>query len=177
MTFKKLAIGASMLIGLMITANIGQTQTVVEPWTGAVAGYNIDLNSGKSLTSIRSMINRGETENAVRSAKRYVRDLNRDSRSGKTNIILYDAYNALCISLSANSEYEDAMEACNSAIKHTPKRWMALNSRGTLNYKSGKYADALSDYRSALENAPDRASATRVIEHNIRISEARISGN
>lgn len=177
MTFKKIAIGAGMLLALSVNSATVQAQTVVEPWTGAIVGYNIDLNSGNALNSIRSMINRGEIENAVRSAKRYVRELNRESRSGKTNIILYDAYNALCISLTANIEYEDALEACNNAIEHTPNRWLAFNSRGTLNYKTEKYTDALSDYRAALENAPDQASATRVIEHNIRISEARISGN
>ncbi|MBT5072707.1 MAG: hypothetical protein HOJ34_08945 [Kordiimonadaceae bacterium] len=177
MTFKKIAIGASMLLGLMITPNIVQAQAAVEPWTGTIAGSNIDLSSGRALVGIRSMINKGETENAVRASQRYVNELTSETRSGRTNNILYDAYNALCISLTANSEYEDALEACNNAIDHTPSRWLALNSRGTLNYKTGKYSDALTDYRSALENAPNQVSATRVIEHNIRISEARISGN
>lgn len=175
-TFKKMVVGAGMLLALIAPSTFVQAQ-VVEPWTGTVVGSNIDLASGNTLNGIRAMLNRGETENAVRTSKRYVNELTSESRSGRTSNLLYDAYNALCISLSANSEYDDALEACNNAIDHTPKRWLAFNSRGTLNYKSGNYAEALSDYRSALENAPDQSSTTRVIEHNIRISEARISGN
>jgi Tfp pilus assembly protein PilF len=87
----------------------------------------------------------------------------------------YDAFNALCLSLTADKQFSKAMEACDNAIEHSPKRWQAFNSRGSLNYKNGKFDSALNDYRIALENAPNQSGVKKIIEHNIKISEPRVS--
>ncbi len=148
-----------------------------EPWTGAVAGSNIHLGNNDNLKSVGRLINQGRTEGAVRAAKRYLDSLTANQRSGRTTSYLYDAYNALCIALTADKQFEEAMNSCNQAIEQSPNRWQALNSRGSLNYKTGNYADALNDYREALEKAPNLTRVRKIIEHNVEISQARVSGN
>ena len=125
------------------------------------------------LSDIRRKLNEGDITDAVRLAERYVEGIEANSRSGKTTRYRYDAYNALCISLTAQKSYDKALEACNTAIKDSPNRWFAYNSRGSLNYRTGKFADAVKDYRLALENAPQVGDISSVLEHNIRLAEAK----
>ncbi|MDG1708572.1 MAG: hypothetical protein P8H03_07405 [Emcibacteraceae bacterium] len=148
-----------------------------EPWTGSTVGASINFGNHETLIHIRKLINQGKIDSAVRESEKFINNLNTLSRSGKTSKYLYDAYNALCISLTANKEYQKAEEACNFAIKDTPNRWQAFNSRGSMNYRNGSFSSALTDYRQALENAPNTKHIKRIIEHNVRISEARVSGN
>ena len=148
-----------------------------EPWTGSVVGASINLGNHDTLVHIRKLINEGKTVGAVRESEKFINSLNSLSRGGKTTRYLYDAYNALCISLTANKEYQKATQACNFAIEDTPSRWQAFNSRGSMNYRNGSFSAALADYRQALENAPKTKHIRRIIEHNVRISEARVSGN
>ncbi|MDG1996830.1 MAG: tetratricopeptide repeat protein [Emcibacteraceae bacterium] len=148
-----------------------------EPWTGSVVGASINFGNHDTLIRIRKLINEGKVIDAVRESEKFINNLNTLSRSGKTSKYLYDAYNALCISLTANNESQKATQACNAAIEDTPNRWQAFNSRGSMNYRNGSFSAALADYRQALENAPDVTHIRRIIEHNVRISEARVSGN
>ncbi|MCP5381309.1 MAG: hypothetical protein H6912_02990 [Kordiimonadaceae bacterium] len=149
-----------------------------EPWTGAVVGARIDFSKDDALDKIRKLINEGDTIGAVREANKIVSSLAQIERGGAAETIFrYDAYNAYCISLTANKEYEKAMEACNEAIKQLPSRWQAFNSRGSLNYKTENFKQALSDYQSALGRAPDAPQIKRLLEHNIKIAEVRVSGN
>ena len=117
----------------------------------------------------------GDITNAVRLAEKNIKSIENNSRSGKTTKYSYDAYNALCISLTAQKNYERALIACNTAIKDSPNRWFAFNSRGSLKYQTEKFKDAISDYRLALDNAPKFADITSILEHNIRLSEAKVT--
>jgi tetratricopeptide (TPR) repeat protein len=175
-TLKTLTAGASILLGLIGLTNNVQAQ-VVEPWTGAIVGSTIDLGNGGTLAQIRDLINQGKTEDAVRISKKFIQSLEQNKRSGKTTYLTYDAYNALCISLTANKNYSEAMDACNAAIKDNPKRWQAFNSRGSLNYKTEKYAAALNDYKEAQSKAPSSSNITNLITHNIKISQDKIASN
>ena len=166
----------SIFLGTYLSYSISHAQEY-EPWTGAVVGANIHLGNSETLKSIRRMINEGKTDDAVRESRKFIERLEINSRSGATSRYEYDAYNALCISLTSNKQFEEAIEACDTAIEISPSRWEALNSRGTLNYKTGQYTQALNDYRLALEKAPDTGRIRKVIEHNINISESRVSGN
>lgn len=166
----------SIFIGTFLSYSLSQAQEY-EPWTGAVVGANIHLGNHDTLKSIRRLINEGKTEEAVQESKKFINRLESNSRSGRTSRYEYDAYNALCISLTSNKQFEEAGDACNTAIDISPSRWEALNSSGSLNYKIGNYAQALNDYRSALERAPSSARIKKIIEHNVNISEARVSGN
>ncbi|MCC3862151.1 tetratricopeptide repeat protein [Pseudemcibacter aquimaris] len=165
-------------MALMVTfATVKANAQEYEPWTGTVTGATIHLGSHDTLSNIRRMINAGRTAEAVLESKKFIASLNTNTRSGVTHRYLYDGYNALCISHTAHKEFDEALKACDQAIEHTPARWQAYNSRGSLNYKTGNFANALNDYRSALENAPDATHIRRIIEHNIRISEARVTEN
>lgn len=148
-----------------------------EPWTGSVTGATIHFGTHDSLKSIRRLINEGKTAEAVLMSEVFVNQLTRNDRSGQTSQYKYDAFNALCLSLTADKQFKEAIIACNNAIEHSPKRWQAYNSRGSLNYKNGKYDIALNDYKMALENAPNQTGIRKIIEHNIKISESRISNN
>jgi len=149
----------------------------VEPWTGAAPGSNLNFSEGDIINDIRNRLNKGEVDDAVRMSQRYVDRLESGRRDGQTNSLIYDAYNALCISLTAAGNYDEAMDACNFAINQSPKRWQSVNSRGSLNYKTGKYADALNDYRNALDLAPKGEQITRIIEHNVKITQAKLAAN
>lgn len=166
----------STLFCLFIVSNSSYAQGY-EPWTGAVPGANILLGSNDELKRIRTFINEGKTADAVRLSRRFIDTLFIIERSGRTSSYLYDGYNALCISLTADKQFSEAMNACNSAIKHSPNRWQAINSRGSLNYISKNFENALKDYQKAYEMSPDVDRIKKIIEHNIEISQARVAGN
>lgn len=148
-----------------------------EPWTGAVTGATIHLGNGEELSRIRKLLNEGKTKDAVRLARRFIDTLSMNQRSGRTSNLFYDGYNALCISLTSDKQFSEAMKACDAAIEHSPNRWQAINSRGSLNYISGNFNDALRDYQKAYEMSPDVNRIKKIIEHNIEISRARVAGN
>jgi tetratricopeptide (TPR) repeat protein len=163
-------------ISFAISVTISNAQEY-EPWTGSVTGATIHFGTHDSLKSIRRLINEGKTTEAVQMSEVFVRQLSRNDRSGKTVQYKYDAYNALCLSLTADKQFVKAISACDEAIEHSPKRWQAYNSRGSLNYKYGKYSNALNDYKIALENAPNQSGIRKIIEHNIKLSQSRVSNN
>ena len=170
---KSAAAGALITIGLLAIPAIANAQAVAEPWTGAVAGSTYEFGTDDMLVDIRKALNEGNVTDAVRFAERYVERLESNTRSGKTSKYRYDAYNALCISLTAQKTYDRAMEACNTAIDDSPNRWFAYNSRGSLNFRSGNFADAVRDYRMALEKAPQVGDVSSLIENNIKLAEAQ----
>lgn len=170
---KSAAAGALITIGFFALPAITNAQTATEPWTGAVAGSNFNVGTNDMLVDIRKNLNEGNITSAVRLSERYIDSIENNSRSGKTTRYRYDAYNALCISLTAQKSYEKALEACNTAIEDSPKRWFAYNSRGSLNYRTGKFANAIKDYRMALENAPQVGDISSLLKHNISLAEAK----
>jgi len=172
--YKKAVAAFFVTIGLITIPVTGNAQiSSPDPWTGSVAGDNFSFASTDTLTNIKKMLNEGDIAGAVRNAKKLVVELEREKRSGKTSKYTYDAYNALCISQTAQKSYGEAIEACNAAIKNSPNRWFAYNSRGSLNYRQGNFADAVRDYRMALDNAPKIESVSTILQHNIKLAESR----
>ncbi|MBT5186748.1 MAG: tetratricopeptide repeat protein [Kordiimonadaceae bacterium] len=166
----------SIIIGLIAIPVISQAQ-VIKPWTGNVVGSTINLGSTSVLDDIRTALNNGETEDAVRQARKHVLSVERIHRGGELSTVTYHAYNTLCVSLTANGEFDEAIKACDRAITDYPKKWEAHNSRGSMHYRSGKFTEALKDYQNALNRAPDADHITRVINHNIQISEGKVASN
>jgi len=173
---KKITAISGIILGLILMPTISQAQ-VLKPWTGNVVGGTIIMGNSTTLDDIRRALNNGETEDAVRQARKHVRSVENIQRGGELSVRTYHAYNTLCVSLAANSEFDEAIISCDKAISDYPRKWEAHNSRGSLHYKSGKYTEALSDYQNALNRAPDADHITKVINHNIQISEGKVASN
>jgi tetratricopeptide (TPR) repeat protein len=174
-TFKNIITSAALVFGLSTTIAISQTAT--EPWTGTIPGDTIYFSSGDNLKQIRTLLNEGKVEKAVVFARQNVKSIDGEKRSGKTSMQRYDAYNALCLALTAQQKYDDAKEACNTAIKDSPDRWMAYNSRGSLNLRMGSFSESSNDYSMAMKNAPSSGNFKSILEHNMNLAQNRISPN
>ncbi|MDG1708573.1 MAG: hypothetical protein P8H03_07410 [Emcibacteraceae bacterium] len=171
--FSNLITSAALIFGLSTTFAL--SQTAAEPWTGTIAGDTINFSSSNNLTQIRSLLNDGKIDKAVVFATQNVKSIDAESRSGRTSMKRYDAYNALCLALTAQQKYDEAKEACDTAVKDSPQRWMAYNSRGSLNLKTGNYSDSSNDYRIAMENAPSSGNFKSILEHNMNLAQNRVS--
>lgn len=177
LTIKKTYTSAALIVGMVFASTSAFAQSAAEPWTGAIPGDTIYFANNDGLRQIRAMLNDGEIDKAVVFAKAYVASADTNLRSGKTSSMRYDAYNALCLAYTAQQDYDAAKEACNTAIKDQPKGWLAYNSRGSLNLKTGNFTEANKDYRMALENAPSKGDIKIILEHNMNLAQNRSSQN
>lgn len=64
------------------------------------------------------------------------------------------ALNNLCIGLTGQGHYEEALETCNKAIGRKPRQWSFYNNRANIHFYQEKYDRALSDYYKALTFSP-----------------------
>jgi len=60
------------------------------------------------------------------------------------------ALNNLCIGLTGQKKYLEAMKNCNAAIKRKPREWIFYNNRANIYFFERKFDRALSDYYKAL---------------------------
>jgi tetratricopeptide (TPR) repeat protein len=168
---------ASTALVFGLSSTVALAQNAAEPWTGTIPGDTIYFSGGNSLKQIRSLLNEGKVDKAVVFAKQHAKSTDIESRSGKKPKMRYDAYNALCLSLTAQKEYDEAKEACDTAVKDSPNRWMAYNSRGSLNLRTGNYSEAGNNYRMAMEKAPSTGKFKSILEHNMNLAQNRVSPN
>ncbi len=64
------------------------------------------------------------------------------------------ALNNLCIGLTGQGEYDEALETCNEAISKRPREWSFYNNRANIFFYRADYDRALSDYYRALTFSP-----------------------
>jgi tetratricopeptide (TPR) repeat protein len=64
------------------------------------------------------------------------------------------ALNNLCIGLTGQGHYEEALETCDKAIGRKPRQWSFYNNRANIHFYQEKYDRALSDYYKALTFSP-----------------------
>lgn len=64
------------------------------------------------------------------------------------------ALNNLCIGLTGQGHFAEAIEACNKAINKRPREWSFYNNRANIHFYQQKYDRALSDYYKALTFSP-----------------------
>mgnify|MGYP006442660495 FL=1 len=64
------------------------------------------------------------------------------------------ALNNLCIGLTGQGHYDEALETCNRAIGKKPREWSFYNNRANIHFYQEKYDRALSDYYKALTFSP-----------------------
>lgn len=135
----------------------------------------LQISEPSVLDRIQSLLGAGETEEAVRIARRYVESFDRTLRVSMHESLppRYFALNALCIALTQHGELDEAAAACTEAIRILPDRWSAINNRGTARYVAGRFGEALADYRLALRVAPPESNILATIEHNIALTRQR----
>lgn len=59
------------------------------------------------------------------------------------------AYTNLCYAYAATGAYDEALEACNSALERDDDAWRALNNRGAAQWLAGDHVAASSDFQAA----------------------------
>ena len=64
------------------------------------------------------------------------------------------ALNNLCIGLTGQGHYDEALDTCNKAIGKKPREWSFYNNRANIHFYQEKYDRALSDYYKALTFSP-----------------------
>ena len=132
------------------------------------------LDQPHEINTILSSIQQGEKERAVEKARDYVKSLE-NAHVAQAKQRRYYGLNALCAALTSTGELNEAIDTCSQAIALYPTRWLALNSRGTAYYVSGQIDLALMDYRKALSQKGVSEAVTNLIQHNIRLAEAKKS--
>jgi tetratricopeptide (TPR) repeat protein len=64
------------------------------------------------------------------------------------------ALNNLCIGLTGQGLYDEALETCDKAIGKRPREWSFYNNRANIHFYREQYDRALSDYYKALTFSP-----------------------
>ncbi|MBT5186747.1 MAG: hypothetical protein HOH19_11025 [Kordiimonadaceae bacterium] len=140
-------------------------------------GGGVDFNSFDSLKRIRSMINKGENEEA---ANRLIKIIKQEE-SGRSDGIESDRlavlYNELCLSTTNLRKVEYAMGACNKSLELTPDHWESFKSRATLHFMTSNFPEALADFKMSLVNAPENDVLEKALKQNIAVVESKIPNN
>lgn len=137
----------------------------------------IRMNQDAEIAEILALIEAGDDRAAVDRARAYVESLRaaRPADESPASGARYFALNALCIALTRTGEIDEALSTCTSAIELAPKRWTALNSRGSAHFAARDYASALADYRAARSLLDADDDPVETIEHNIALTEQRLN--
>ncbi len=130
------------------------------------------LKQPHEINTILLLIQEGKKERAVKKARDYAASLEK-ARGTEAKQRRYYALSALCGALTSTGELNEAIDTCSQAVALYPTHWQALNNRGTAYYVSGQIDRALTDYRKALNQVGISEEVTEIIQHNIRLSEAK----
>jgi Flp pilus assembly protein TadD len=132
------------------------------------------LSQPHEIDEIRLLLQKGKKARAVKKARAYVASL--ENVAGlEAKQRRYYGLNALCAALTSTGELGEAIDTCNQAVTLYPRRWQALNNRGTAYYVSGQIDLALRDYRQALSLVKGSKEMTDLIRHNISLAELKKS--
>lgn len=158
-------------------ASDGIAQTGSRVDSGAARVAVLQMNESSTVDVIGRLLEQGKTRDAVDLARRYVESLRNQLSVGEGEIApdVYFALNALCIALTKDTNYDEAIETCSRAVEMRPRRWSAINNRGTAHFAARQYEAALVDYRLALSVVPDDADIRRTIAYNIELAESRLA--
>jgi tetratricopeptide (TPR) repeat protein len=137
----------------------------------------LQLQQSSTIDEVQQLLDQGRIADAIKLAREYVDRSNSHRSVGEGDVVpeAYFALNALCIALTKNRDYDEAIASCDRAIQIQPRRWSAINNRGTARFAAQQYEAALGDYRLALSVAPEDPAIRDTIMHNIALAEARIA--
>ena len=72
-------------------------------------------------------------------------------RSGDiTPMNMAAAYNNLCIGLTGQHKFDEAIDACNRALNFQPREWKFYNNRANVYFYLGEFDRALAEYYKAM---------------------------
>jgi tetratricopeptide (TPR) repeat protein len=76
------------------------------------------------------------------------------------------AYSNLCVALTGERKFPEAMDACNSAVDLRPRQWSYYNNRANIHFYQGNFDRALAEYYKAMTFS----TSGRVLMHNIGVA-------
>lgn len=76
------------------------------------------------------------------------------------------AYNNLCIALTGERKFSEAIEACDKAVNLRPRQWSFYNNRANIFFYQGNFDRALAEYYKAMAFNSDGS----VLMHNIGVT-------
>lgn len=81
----------------------------------------------------------------------------------------FNAYvwNNMCVAYAQITRFEMALESCDRALKFDSNDWRFLNNRGNALLGMGRADEAINDYTTALEEAPE----SRILKDNLEIAK------
>ncbi len=83
------------------------------------------------------------------------------------------AYNNLCIGLTGLGKFDEAMDACDSAIKLKPRQWSFYNNRGNIYFYRSEFDRALAEYYKALTFSPGDDVLLQNIALSLKVRKGR----
>lgn len=88
-------------------------------------------------------------------------------RSGEVTLDNLPAlYNNLCIGLTGQRRFQDAITACDKALDMKPREWKFYNNRANIYFYLGQFGRALAEYYKAVTFNP----ANGILMSNINLT-------
>ena len=76
------------------------------------------------------------------------------------------AYSNLCVALTGERKFPEAMDACNRAVDLRPRQWSYYNNRANIYFYQGNFDRALAEYYKAMTFS----TSGHVLIHNIGVA-------
>ncbi|MFL2771347.1 MAG: tetratricopeptide repeat protein [Rhodospirillaceae bacterium] len=117
--------------------------------TGPGPAHTQMFSVGNSLVNEAAhALDRGRWDKGVSLARQAL-------KSGELTVVnVPAALNNLCIGLTGQGHYDEALDTCNQAIDKRPREWSFYNNRANVWFHQAQYNQALIDYYKALTFSP-----------------------
>jgi Flp pilus assembly protein TadD len=86
------------------------------------------------------------------------------------------AYNNLCIGLTGQGKFDEAMAACDKAIELKPRQWSFYNNRGNIYFYRSEFDRALAEYYKAMTFSPGDEVLLQNIALSLKVRKNRTPG-
>lgn len=171
-------IGLPVLLALAVSMgpSVASAETGSRVRANSLTTRTVSVLRPGELKNVRVLLQRGKIKMAAKLAGEFVDEARYaafNSEIADTRLYRAAGLNALCVALTAIEKYGEAIDACEKAIKTYPRAWQAVNSLGVAYHAQGDYKKAAEYYRRALVMAPTEGSALEIVNHNIRLVEAK----
>lgn len=134
-------LAASVAIGVSSPASAGETQTAAIFASDAPV-FTVEQSGKRIINNGVIAYNKGDYSKAAA--------FNRDAlHQGLKVRHMAVVYSNQCAALGAQARYDDALAACDKALKLAPTNWQAFSNRAAVNWLSGDKMQAKLDIKSA----------------------------